>query len=177
MASSPEATWLAVGRVRRPHGLHGEITAEILTDFPERIADGVEIGLGHDAPEFKKVVYHVRLHKGDWLLSFVDLRTLEEVEGWRGLYVFLPPQERTQLPPTYYYEHELVGCTCAHVDGTELGTVSGLQDGPGASLLVVATAAGEVLVPFKSPTVVRVDLGAGTVVLDPPRGLFDGDAL
>jgi hypothetical protein len=24
---------------------------------------------------------------------------------------------------------------------------------------------------------VRVDLGAGTIVLDPPRGLFDGDAL
>ena len=63
------------------------------------------------------------------------------------------------------------------MDGTELGTVTGLQDGPGASLLVVAAATGEVLVPFKSPIVVRVDLEAGTVVLDPPRGLFDGDAL
>ena len=63
MAASPEATWLAVGRVRRPHGIHGEATVEILTDFPERMADGVEIGLGHDAPEFTKVVYHVRIHK------------------------------------------------------------------------------------------------------------------
>ena len=137
----------------------------------------MEIALGHDAPEFTKVVYHARLHKGDWLLSFVDLRTIEEVEGWRGLYVFLPPQERSQLPPTYYYEHELVGCTCVHADGAELGRITALQDGPGASLLVVAAAAGEVLVPFKSPIVVRVELGAGTVVLDPPRGLFDGDAL
>ncbi|MBZ5587033.1 MAG: ribosome maturation factor RimM [Acidobacteriia bacterium] len=177
MAASPEATWLAVGRVRRPHGIHGEATVEILTDFPERMADGVEIGLGHDAPEFTKVVYHVRIHKGDWLLSFVDLRTREEIDDWRGLYVFLPAQERSQLPPTYYYEHELVGCSCVHVDGTGLGTVAKLQDGPGGSLLVVTAAAGEVLVPFKSPTVVRVDLAAGTVVLDPPRGLFDGDAL
>jgi len=177
MASGPDASWLAVGRVHRPHGIHGEVTVEILTDFPERIADGVEIGLGHDAPEFLKTVHHVRLHKGEWLLSFLDLRTRDDVEGWRGLHIFLPPQERDQLPPTYYYEHELVGCRCVHQDGTELGTVTALQDGPGASLLVVAASAGEVLVPFRSPTVVRVDLKAGVIVLDPPRGLFDGDAL
>jgi 16S rRNA processing protein RimM len=177
MASSPEASWLAVGRVRRPYGIHGEVTVEILTDFPERIADGVEIGLGRDAPEFKKSVYHVRVHKGDWLLSFVELRTREEVEGWRGLYVFLPPQERSKLPPNYYYEHELVGCRCVLADGTVLGTVTALQDGPGGSLLAVAAAAGEVLVPFRFPIVVRVDLEAGTIALDPPRGLFDGDAL
>ncbi len=177
MSSGPEASWLAVGRVRRPHGIHGEVTVEILTDFPERVADGVEIGLGHDAPEFRATVHHVRIHKGDWLLSLADVRTRDEVEGWRGLHVFLPEQERTQLPPTYYYEHELVGCRCVREGGSDLGTVTALQDGPGGSLLVVAAASGEVLVPFKSPIVARVDLAARTVVLDPPRGLFDGDAL
>ncbi len=177
MAPGPEASWLAVGRVRRPHGVHGEVTVEILTDFPERLADGVTLGFGHDAPEFHRPVHHVRTHKGDWLLAFADVRTRDEVEGWRGLYVFLPPQDRSQLPPTYYYEHELVGCRCTLADGTELGAVTALQDGPGASLLVVAAPDGEVLVPFRSPIVVRVDLAAGTVVLDPPRGLFDGDAL
>jgi len=177
MASGPEASWLAVGRVRRPHGVHGEVTVEIVTDFPERIADGVEIALGHDAPEFRRTVFHVRIHKGDWLLSFADVRTREEVEAWRGLNVFLPEQERSLLPPTYYYEHELVGCRCVLADGSDLGAVTALQDGPGGSLLVVAAVAGEVLVPFTSPIVVRVDLAAGTIVLDPPRGLFDGDAL
>jgi len=177
MASSPEASWLAVGRVRRPHGIHGEVTVEILTDFPERLTDGIEIGLGRDAPEFRRTVHHVRMHKGAWLLSFAELPTRDEVEEWRGLHVFLPPQERSKLPPTYYYEHELVGCRCVLADGSALGIVTALQDGPGGSLLAVAANAGEVLVPFRSPTVVRVDLEAGTIVLDPPRGLFDGDAL
>ena len=177
MSPSPEAGWLAVGRVRKPHGIHGEVAVEILTDFPERVADGVELALGHDAPEFRKTVLHVRTHKGDWLLSFADVRDRDEVEAWRGLHVFLPQQERGALPPTYYYEHELAGCRCVHADGSELGTVTALQDGPGGALLTVATPSGEVLVPFKSPIVVRVDLAAGAVVLDPPRGLFDGDAL
>ncbi|HVN76270.1 MAG TPA: ribosome maturation factor RimM [Thermoanaerobaculaceae bacterium] len=177
MAGSPEASWLAVGRVRRPHGVHGEITVEILTDFPQRIADGVEVGLGHDAPEFRRTIRHVRVHKGDWLLSIADVGTRDEVEGWRGLHVFLPPQERSQLSPTYYYEHELVGRRCVRPDGSELGTVTALEDGPGGSLLTVAAPSGEVLVPFRSPIVVRVDLEAGTVVVDPPLGLFEGDAL
>jgi 16S rRNA processing protein RimM len=177
MAASPEASWLAVGRVRRPHGVHGEVSVEVLTDFPDRLTDGVEVGLGADSPEFRATVRHVRFHKGDWLLSFDELRTREDVDRWRGLHVFMPQQERSALPPTYFYEHELVGRRCVLADGTGLGTVTALQDGPGGALLAVSADAGEVLVPFRSPIVVRVDLDAGTVVLDPPRGLFDGDAL
>ncbi len=86
--------------------------------------------------------------------------TREEIEAWRGLWVFLPAQERSRLPENYYYEHELIGCRCVSGRGAALGEVTALQDGPGGGLLVVATAAGEVLVPFRSPIVVRVDLEA-----------------
>ena len=177
MVERPDASWLAVGRVRRPHGIHGEATVEIHTDFPARVAAGTELSLGHAAPEFTKVVHQVRIHKGEWLLGLAGVTTRDEVEGWRGLWVFLPEQPRSELPSNYFYEHELVGCRCVSPSGEALGEVTALQDGPGASLLVVAAAAGEVLVPFKSPIVVRVDLQERTVVLDPPRGLFDGDAL
>jgi 16S rRNA processing protein RimM len=177
MADGPEASWLAVGRVRRPHGVHGEVAVETLTDFPERLVPGVEVGLGHETPEFQKAVHRVRFHKGDWLLSFVGVLTRNDVESLRGLWVFLPAQERSKLPANYFYEHELVGCRCMLADGTVLGEVSSLQTGPGTPLLAVAVPGGEVLVPFAAPIVVKVDLAVRTVVLDPPRGLFDDDAL
>jgi 16S rRNA processing protein RimM len=177
MDPRPEAAWLAVGHVRRPHGVHGEISVETVTDFPERLAPGVEVGFGHESPEFHKVVHRVRFHKGGWLVSFADIRDRSEVEGWRGLWMFLPAQERSQLPENYYYEHELVGCSCRLADGTALGEIKELQTGPGGALLVVTTAKGEVMVPFVSQMVVGVDLAARAVVLDPPRGLFDDDAL
>jgi len=91
--------------------------------------------------------------------------------------LFLPAQERSQLPENYYYEHELVGCRCQLADGTVLGEITEMQTGPGGALLVVTAARGEVLVPFVFPIVVKVDLTVRAVVLDPPRGLFDGDAL
>jgi 16S rRNA processing protein RimM len=177
MEGRPEASWLAVGRVRRPHGVHGEVAVETVTDFPERLVAGVDVGIGEDSPDFHKTVYKVRFHKGNWLLSFVDVRSRDEVEGWRGLWLFLPAQERSSLPENYFYEHELVGCRCARVDGSVLGEVKELLDGPGGALLAVGASGKEVLVPFVSPIVVRVDLETHTVILDPPRGLFDGDAL
>jgi len=177
MSAGPHASWLAVGRIRRPHGIHGELVVESLTDFPERLAPGVEIWVGSETPDQRAVIHRVRFHKGDFLLALAGIADRNAVEAWRGLYVFLPERPRGELPPRYYYEHELVGCRCVRPDGAGLGDVTALLPGPGGHLLAVATPGGEVLVPFVSPIVVRVDIGSRTVVLDPPRGLFDADAL
>lgn len=169
--------WLAVGRVRRPHGIRGEVTVEIVTDFPGRMSDGVVVGLGSEAPERFIPVHRVRTHKGQWLLAFEDLTTRDDVESLRNLWLFLPEQERSALPPNYFYEHELAGLSCVNRDGAPLGSVIELVSGAGTPLLKVQVPGGEALVPFTSPIVVRVDLEAGRVILDPPRGLLDGDAL
>ncbi len=174
--SRPAAEWLAVGRVRKPHGIHGELLAEILTDFPERVAPGVELGVGQP-PERCLNVARVRLHKGAWLLTLEGVGTREAAEALRDAWLTLPGQAREQLPPGYFYEHELAGLTCVDRSGRVLGDVAGLADVGGGALLVVRTDAGEVLVPFRPALVVEVDLGARRVVLDPPKGLFDDDAL
>lgn len=147
------------------------------TDFPGRMVPGVEVGIGAAGPERSCRVTSVRSHKGGWLLTFDAVSSRDDVEGWRGLWLFLPPQDRASLPENYFFEHELAGLACTSSDGTPLGQATGLSNAGGGPLLLVRTSAGEVMVPFRSPIVVRVDLQAGLVVLDPPRGLFDDDAL
>lgn len=169
--------FLAVGRVRKPHGVHGELLVEILTDFPERLGHGVEVALGHTEPEIFFVVTSVRVHKGLWLLKFGDCDSREEAAKLRDQYLFLPEQDRQLLPPNYFYEHELVGLACELVDGSPAGSVLRLEKGAAGAWLVVAVEGREVLVPFASPIVFRVDLAAGKVVLDPPEGLIFGHAL
>ncbi len=174
----PAGSWLAVGRIRRPHGVHGDVVADIETDFPERLTAGVEVGVGTAAPERFIGLHQVRLHKGGWLLSFAGLRTIEDVAPLRGAWLFLPEQPREELPVNYYYEHELVGCACVNVDGASLGEVVALSPGGGRTLLHVRPASGEeVLVPFVSPIVVEVEPATRTITLDPPIGLFTGHAL
>jgi 16S rRNA processing protein RimM len=170
--------WIAVGRVRRPHGVHGEVVADVETDFPERMVGGVSVGLGGAGPEEFLTVASVRMHKGAWLLAFAGIDDRDAVEGFRDRWLFLPEQERSALPERFYYEHELVGSECFAGDGRALGRVVELLPGGGGSLLVIAAeGGGEALVPFVSPIVVRVEPDARRIFLDPPAGLFDEDAL
>ncbi|MBD3873583.1 MAG: hypothetical protein IFK91_11810, partial [Acidobacteria bacterium] len=65
--------WLIVGRAGKPHGVHGDLLVVIITDFPERLTDGVRFGLGDDSePSEFFVTHRVRYHKGRWLLSVKD---------------------------------------------------------------------------------------------------------
>jgi 16S rRNA processing protein RimM len=174
-----QQAWLIVGQAGRPHGVHGDILVEIITDFPERLADGVRFGLGDETgPSEFFFVHRVRYHKGRWLLSTRDIRDREGVEGWRGRYVYLPEQALEALPEGYYYEHHLVGLECRTPDGEVVGRVTGLDPGVGQSRLVVRSQIGrERLVPFVPEIVPEVNLEGGFVVIDAPAGLLDDDAV
>ena len=37
-----EPEYLLVGTLRRPHGLHGELLMEVVTDFPERLKPAID---------------------------------------------------------------------------------------------------------------------------------------
>ncbi len=169
--------WLIVGRVGKPHGVHGGALVEIITDFPERMVAGIEVGLGPEEGAERTVgVHSVRLHRGRWLIEWVGIRYRDEVEAWRGLYLFLPEQSLDQLPEGYFYEHHLVGLECRSPDGEVLGSITGLEHDPGQIRAVVRRGTRDFLVPWVPEIVRNVDLEGGVVTLDPPRGLLDDDA-
>jgi len=174
---TPEAQWLIVGRVGKPHGVHGGVMVEIETDFPERMTAGIEVGIGsEEGPDRTVGVHSVRYHRGRWLIEWVGIRYRDEVEKWRGLYLFLPEKSLDELPDGYYYEHHLVGLECRSPDGEKLGTITGLDLDPGQIRAVVRRGTREFLVPWVPEIVKNVDAEGGVVTLDPPRGLLDDDA-
>jgi 16S rRNA processing protein RimM len=154
--------------------VHGDLLVEIVGDFPERLRDGVEFAIGpEDGPTELHEAHRVRYHKGSWLLSVEGLRSRDDVEAWRGLYLYLPEQSLDELPEGYFYEHHLVGLRCRTAGGDDLGSVVALDSGGGQSRLVVRRERREFLVPFVPAIVRRVDLEAGEVILDAPPGLLD----
>ena len=177
MAETGDRDWLIVGFVRKPHGVHGDMVVDILTDFPERLADGVRFGLGPDSgPEEFLEAWRVRVHKGQWLLSVTGVRERAPVEGWRGRYLFLPEQSPEDLPEGYVYEHHLVGLECRDASGEVLGRVEGLDTSGGQTRVIVRQGEREYLVPWVPAIVTKLDREGGVLVLDPPPGLLDDDA-
>ena len=170
--------WLIVGRADKPHGVHGDLLVEIITDFPERLTDGVRFGVGdEERPAEFFEVHRVRYHKGRWLLSIRGIRERDVVEDWRGKFLFLPEQALEDLPEGYYYEHHLTGLECRTPEGEVIGRVTGLDPGEGQSRLVVRAGDREFLVPYVPEIVREVDLEGGFIIIDAPAGLLDDDAI
>ena len=168
--------WLIVGRVAKPHGVHGDILVDIVTDFPQRLIDGIDFGVGDgDAPSEFHRAHRVRTHGGRWLISVGGIRARGDVEEWRGRWLFLPEQPLEELPEGYYYEHQLLDLRCRSVGGDDLGQVVGVDPGSHQGRLVIRKDRRDYLVPYVPAIVLEVDLNAGIVILDPPAGLFDDD--
>src|SRR5512139_4086674 len=66
--SSGEPVFLAVGKLHRAHGVHGEIIMEVLTDFPERLKTGVTLFVGKDHQPVR--LNSRRWHNQNLLVSF-----------------------------------------------------------------------------------------------------------
>ena len=101
----------------------------------------------------------------------VDDRTAAETLVKAILWV---DQDATESPeePDAWYDHQLVGLRALR-DGVEVGRITRVDHLPAQDLLAIATADGEVLVPFVAAIVPAVDIATGTVTITPPAGLFE----
>jgi len=174
---------LTLARVLRPWGRRGEVAAEILTDFPERLTSLREAWLfdGRNAPLLVGI-RSCRLHLGQAVVHFEGADSISEAEELRGLEVQVPLAERVALGAGRHYISDLVGCEVWEASaGAPLGIVREVQRlgedaGKGAAeawVLAVDTAQGELLIPFAAEICTRIDTTARRIDVMLPEGLRD----
>lgn len=167
-----------MGRLTKAHGLKGALKIELYTDDPDRrFVPGATFDLQvptSSAWHGKTLeLIELRWYNGSPVGFFVGVadRTAAESLAKAILWVDHDP---AQLPEEQdaWYDHQLVGLRALR-DGAEVGIVARVDHLPAQDLLAIATASGEVLVPFVAAIVPTVDITAGTVTLTPPPGLFE----
>ncbi len=158
----------------RPHGVRGEASVEVLTDFPERVRPGRKLAGRLLSGEVRLLlVSSVRPHGARLLVGFDGISTPEEVALLRGADLCALPGDEPERPEGYVFRHEAEGLAAVSKDGEPIGIVRELVDVAGRPLLVLETPKGVREVPFSRPIVVSVDLAERRIVLDPPAGLLD----
>jgi len=169
--------FLAIARILRPQGRKGEVAAEILTDFPERFQklSAAFLEVPGQAP---KAIDLERSwpHKGQIILKFAGIDSIESASRLRGLQVLIPWEQRAPLPPHHYYLCELQGCRVIwERQGREIGTVTEVEPTGGVDVLHVRCSDGEseVLIPLAQEICTRIDLASQTIVIDPPEELLE----
>jgi len=172
---SPTPAYLAVGRIGRAHGVHGEVCVDVLTDFPERFDPGTILYIGPEAAvaPTPATVESARPHKNRLLVRFDAATDRTAAERLTGLFVFIPGAEARVLDPEGYYAYQLIGLEVVTDQGRALGSVAGLLETGSADVLHVHGRDGDVLIPMIADVVRSVDLAAGRVTIIPLPGLLD----
>ncbi len=181
MTVSPE-TWVLLAHIVRPQGRHGEVLADIFTDFPGHFSQRKRLFLrppatGQTSPmQEVKVVSHW-LHKGRVVLKFAQVDSMTEAENLRGFDVVIPREERMPLSGDAVYVSDLLGVRVIDVSRggfVDAGEITDVEpEGAGPAMLVVRSQAGdEILIPFVRAYLRKMDLEGKRLEMDLPEGLL-----
>ncbi len=152
-----EPVYLAVGLLRRPHGLRGDILFTVTTDFPERLRPGTVVFFGDDKREMK--ITRRRPHNDGIIFGFEGISTPEQAAKYTGKTVFVPAEGRPPLPEGEYYHHQIIGLEVFDEAGASLGVVSEILETGANDVYVVKNPAGrELLLPALEQVVLEIDL-------------------
>jgi len=164
-------TYLAVGRLLRPHGLRGEMLMEILTDFPERLRPGALVYLGEQHQAVRIASCRGDPHR--FLIRFEPYTDVDQVGGLRNQICYAAAADLPALAADEYYVHQLLGLKVVSDEGQELGQIETiLETGANDVLLVRAPSGAEILLPHIDPVVLNIDLEQGQMLVHLLPGLL-----
>jgi len=170
--SLPET--VEVGRIRRPHGVHGALLIEPESDVPTRFSPGSRLLLEGPGAQLRPItVRSSSAHRGGLLVEFDELTDRDAVESLRGRRLQVPLDQVPPRPAQGWYHFELLDCRCHDKRGGELGTVVAVLEDGGGTMLRVEQEERGVLIPFVQAFITAVDVEAGTIELDLPEGFLE----
>jgi 16S rRNA processing protein RimM len=174
---------VAVGRVARAQGRHGEVAVDSWTSAPERFTGlsrvYVEAPLEpmKDSQPVALVVEGLRIHKGRPVLKLSGVSDISAAETLRGRELRVPESELQPLPAGSFYQFQVRGMTVTDRTRGEIGIVENVLETGGTDLLVVRGTGGEeTLVPLCGEIVKNIDPVRGSVEIDAPEGLVSLNA-
>ena len=193
--------YATVARILRARGNKGEVAAELLTDFAERLGKFSELYLADRTnPEGTSSPRRVALksfrvdqnHPGFAVFHFEGFTSIDEAEKLRGIEVQIPIEQRVTLPAGSYFVSDLIGCSVFEIRAEPKVSSSpcSLAEAPallgkvrdvyfpgeaqaGTPLLAVDTASGEWLIPLAEDICRRVDIVERRIEVALPEGFHE----
>jgi 16S rRNA processing protein RimM len=164
---------IAVGVIRKPHGVRGEASVELWTDSPDRFNELTAVTLvSPDETSTREArIEAARAHGDRVLVKFDGIESPEAVDPFRNWTIEIPESEARELEENEYFLHDLVGLTLIDAEGREQGKVVEVYEGGGGILLQVQRGDRTFDVPFAAEICTKVDLASKTMLVKLPEGI------
>jgi len=166
---------VAVAKILGAHGVKGELRV-----YPYVEKGGIDDYMDFFRSHFESVdlggtshtLKSLKPHKNILLVRFNGINTRERAEGLKGQELFCERTEFPELSEGEYYECDLVGLEVFTREGQELGRLTAVLPAGSSDVYEVHGPLGEVLLPATGEVIVKVDLGAGRMIVEPLEGLL-----
>ena len=170
---------VAVGVIRKPHGVRGEASVEPWTDSLDRFAElkAVTLVSPDNAATRSATIAGSRPHGERALVKFTGIESPEALRELQNWTIEIPEAEARTPEKGQYFLHDLPGLTLVDADGRERGKVVAIEEGGGGLLLVVERDGRRFDVPFAADIVTAIDLETRRATVHLPEGLEDLDNL
>ena len=166
------AQFVTIARILKVRGIRGEVSALILTDFPERFSrlDRVFL-LSPRRSEWVELENH-------WfqgrrvVLKFKGCNERDQAQELVGCDVQIPDSQTVQLPKDTYFDDDLIGCEVFQ-DGIRVGCVSSLFKVSGyvSNLVIEGEDDTELMLPAVREFVLEVNIQEKRIDARLPEGL------
>jgi 16S rRNA processing protein RimM len=173
---------MIVGRLRKAHGVHGEILVEPITDAPaevysagRRLFAGTTDGRASPDEETLTIASARSFRDGLFLVRFAELSDRDAAASLANRYLLVPSAELPPLSEGQLYVADLVGLRVEDEAGAAVGEIVGYYELPQNLLIEVRRAgtADTVLLPYREEFLVRVVPEEQRIVMRLPNGMLD----
>jgi 16S rRNA processing protein RimM len=172
----PRPEWIEVGRISRPHGVHGEVRVALGSDNPERFVPGARliarpgrtgVASARLSQQVPLTVDGVRGDEAFPIVAFREIDDRDRAEAFGGYVLEIRSDDLPELDEDEYYPFDLIGLEARDTSGSVMGRVVDALESPAHAILAVSLqAGGEALVPFVHAAVPVVAMEAGYLVVD-----------
>ena len=158
------AAFYRIGVIVRPHGVHGAVKLEPLTDSSRRFRGMTEAYLELHG-EMRPVQLCVASVAPDAVILTVEgCETPEQANALRGAYLCVDRAHRVTLPKDTYFVTDLIGCDTFDTDGNAFGKLTEVYESGANDVYEIEH--GKLMVPALKRVLAEVDTDGGRIVFD-----------
>jgi 16S rRNA processing protein RimM len=168
---------VAIGRIIKPHGVHGEFKVLPLTDFiEERFSDLKDFFLFNENDGAVKCsVVSVKFSPRCVILGAEGF-TMERAERLRDEFIYIDKKDIMKTGGDDFYAFDLVNLKVYDNETKNLiGSVINVYSGSGNDMIEIALAGGDsktALVPFVKQFIKKIDISGGSIYIEVMEGLL-----
>lgn len=161
-----EPVYFVIGKLRRPHGVDGEILFEMSSENIEHFLPGNQLFVGAKKKAF--TISSLRQANKLYLIAFEGIENREQAALITNQNIFIREESLIPLPEGSFYHHEVIGMRVLDENETLLGEVIEIMETGANDVYVVKTTTGEeVLLPAVKSVIIQMDRDTGSMIIRP----------